>query len=157
MSRRDRDEEYDAEDTLDEDTLDEDTQDLADAVNGVAQRVEEPRGLERDEVAPLPEAAANAPFPVAVPAIRRTAETEDLLNGLIAECHYLMREVALPSAASTSWVDSRNTYLTQAMRLAGTGAEIAGAVAKLRIADRVTPEAQGRIIDAVAKTITEAG
>jgi hypothetical protein len=96
----------------------------------------------------------NAPFAVPAPkTIRRAAETEDLLNGLIAECHYLMREVAMPSAIGTSWEETRNGFLRQAMGLAAVGAEVAGAVAKLRIADRVSPEAQGRIIDAVAKTI----
>ncbi len=96
----------------------------------------------------------NAPFAVPAPkTIRRSAETEDLLNGLIAECHYLMREVAMPSAVGTSWEQTRGGFLSQAMGLANTGANLAGAVAKLRIADRVSPEAQGRIIEAVAKTI----
>ena len=96
----------------------------------------------------------NAPFAVPAPkTIRRAAETEDLLNGLIAECHYLMREVALPSAVGTSWEETRHGFLNRAISLANAGAEVAGAVAKLRIADRISPEAQGRIIDAVAKTI----
>lgn len=99
----------------------------------------------------------SAPFAVPAPkTIRRAAETEDLLNGLIAECHYLMREVAMPSAVGTSWEQTRSSFLRDAMNLAQTGATVAGAVAKLRIADRVNPEAEGRIIDAVAKTIVEA-
>ncbi len=129
---------------------------FAGEVNRVAQRVEEPPELEEDQVHPLQEAKQKAPFPVGAPAIRRTAETEDLLNGLIAECHYLMREVALPSAVGTDWMQTRATFLGHAVDLANTGANVASAVAKLRIADRVGPEAQGRIIDAVAKTIVEA-
>ncbi len=113
-----------------------------------------PRELTSDEAPDLGDAPkANAPFSVAPPAIRRAAETEDLLNGLIAECHYLMREVAMPSAVGTGWEQTRGRFLSQAMNLATTGAEVAGAIAKLRISDRVSPAAQERIIDAVAKTI----
>jgi len=87
-----------------------------------------------DAVSDLGEAVAAAtPFPTpAQPMIAREGDTEYLLNGLIAECHYMMRELALPSAALTREGDLRMRFISSAMDLARTGASVAKAIAKLR-------------------------
>ncbi len=84
------------------------------------------------------QARANAPFadPEA-PKIRRGNDTEDLLNGMIAECHYLMRDVVMPTACRATHPDTRARFLSSAMALAETGGHLAKVVAKLRKADRV--------------------
>src|SRR6185312_6581390 len=64
----------------------------------------------------------NQPFEPPYPApIRRKSDTEDLLNGLIAECHFLMRAVVLPSTLAPE-ARVRRDFLTSAMELARTGA-----------------------------------
>ncbi|HSM96068.1 MAG TPA: hypothetical protein VLT91_08495 [Rhizomicrobium sp.] len=65
-------------------------------------------------------------------AIRNDGGTEHLLNGLIAECHLLMRAVTLPSAMRAGDADTRRQFLESAMRIAQVGAKIGRAVAKLR-------------------------
>jgi hypothetical protein len=78
---------------------------------------------------------ANAPFPTPDGTIiARDGDTEYLLNGLIAECHCIMRELALPTAAKTLQADQRMRFITAAMNLAQTGASVGKAVAKLRTA-----------------------
>jgi hypothetical protein len=81
-------------------------------------------------------AATDAPF--ATPGkvtIRREGDTEDLLNGMIAECHYYMRAVVLPSATRATDVRTRMQFVESAMDLAKTGAAVGKAVARLRLAD----------------------
>ena len=65
-------------------------------------------------------------------AIRNDGDTEHLLNGLIAECHLLMRAVTLPSAMRSGDADTRRQFLDSAMSIAQVGAKIGRAVAKLR-------------------------
>ena len=78
---------------------------------------------------------ARAPFPRPErPVIAREGDTEYLLNGLIAECHYMMRELALPTAAETKEGDQRARFIATAMELARTGASVGKAIAKLRAA-----------------------
>ena len=60
------------------------------------------------------------------------ADTETELNGLIAECRFLMREVAYHSACLTYDPEDRIRYLTAAQNMALTGAKVGETVAKLR-------------------------
>jgi hypothetical protein len=59
-------------------------------------------------------------------------ETEALLNAIIGECHFYMREVAFPSMCHARVADDRLHWLGKAMQLAETGARVAKAVARLR-------------------------
>lgn len=63
--------------------------------------------------------------------------TEALLNGLIDECGFLMREVAFRLVRSAPDVDMVAEHMNRAMALARTGAEVGLAVAKLRRASAV--------------------
>ncbi|MDR3527337.1 MAG: hypothetical protein P4L57_08650 [Rhizomicrobium sp.] len=60
------------------------------------------------------------------------ADTETELNGLIAECRFLMREVAFVSACLTYDPEDRIRYMTSAQNMALTGAKVGDTVAKLR-------------------------
>ncbi|MDE2109773.1 MAG: hypothetical protein KGJ79_01425 [Alphaproteobacteria bacterium] len=60
------------------------------------------------------------------------ADTETLLNGLIAECRFLVREVAFQSACLTPNPDDRMRFLSAAQNIVITGARVGEAVAKLR-------------------------
>lgn len=59
-------------------------------------------------------------------------DTENELNGLIAECRLLMREVAFVSACHTYDTEDRINYLTSAQNLALTAAKIGDTIAGLR-------------------------
>jgi hypothetical protein len=61
-----------------------------------------------------------------------SADTEDLLNGLIGELHFLMREVAFRCIIQTTDADERIRFMNSAMSLAKTGAEVAETVGHLR-------------------------
>jgi len=65
---------------------------------------------------------------------RLPADTETELNGLIAECRFLMREVAFTSACLTYDPDDRIRFLGAAERMALTAAKIGKTVAQLRTA-----------------------
>jgi hypothetical protein len=67
-----------------------------------------------------------------IPEIQNSNCTEFLLNGLIAECHLLMREVALGSMCATNDAHVRAQFMDSAMALARTGAQIAQTVGHLR-------------------------
>ena len=83
------------------------------------------------------------------PEIRGDLDTESLLNGLIAECHLMMREVALPSALRAFDVESRQTALRTAMHFAETGASVGKTIAKLRNAGQVAEMRQRHIVERV--------
>jgi hypothetical protein len=100
-----------------------------------------------------PDIGRDAPFTHArVRNIPRDGDTEDLLNGLIAECHFLMREVALPSAVQVHDAVTRAQFLNTAMSLAETGAKVGRIVAKLRSAGAVTELRQRHIVEQVVVT-----
>jgi hypothetical protein len=84
------------------------------------------------------------------PEIRGDLDTESLLNGLIAECHLMMREIALPSALRAFDVESRQTALHTAMHFAQTGASVGKTIAKLRNAGQVAEMRQRYIVERVA-------
>ena len=84
--------------------------------------------------------------------IERSGNTEELLNGLIAECHLLMRAVTLPSAMRADDTNTRVQFLNSAMRLAKTGAKVGGAVAKLRGAGAISEIRQRHIMERVTTT-----
>jgi hypothetical protein len=67
-----------------------------------------------------------------IPEIQNSACTEFLLNGLIAECHLVMREVALGSMCATVDANVRMRFMDSAMSLARTGAEVAETIGHLR-------------------------
>lgn len=103
------------------------------------------------EVAPKLDAVtpfARAPMRV----IRNEGDTEHLLNGLIAECHLLMRSVALPTAMRSVDADTRNQFLGTAINLAKVGAKVGGAVAKLRGAGTVNEIRQRHVTEHVLTT-----
>jgi hypothetical protein len=66
--------------------------------------------------------------------ITPASDTETELNGLIAECRFLMREVAFASACLTYDPSDRIRYLTAAQGLASTAAVLADSVGRLRAA-----------------------
>jgi hypothetical protein len=61
-----------------------------------------------------------------------SADTEVLLNGLIGELSFLMREVAFRCIIQTTDADERIRFMNRAMSLAKTGAEVAETVGHLR-------------------------
>jgi hypothetical protein len=65
---------------------------------------------------------------------RRNAgqDTEQLLNDLIAECHFLMQDVALRTICQTVEPLERMRFMDTAMSFAVTGAKIADAIGRLR-------------------------
>jgi len=67
-------------------------------------------------------------------------DTETLLNGLIEECRFLMREVAFHSMRLTSDVDDRLRFMSAAESMAMTGAKVGESVAKLRGGTTVVEE-----------------
>ena len=103
----------------------------------------------REAVGDLREAVeARAPSPKPERSvITREGDTEYLLNGLIAECHYMMREIALPTAAETTEGDQRARFISSAIDLARTGASVGKAVAKLRAAGQMPEMRQRHIVE----------
>jgi hypothetical protein len=100
----------------------------------------------------LQKVRATAPFSIPKAAkIRREGDTEDLLNGLIAECHFLMRELATPSACQTADALTRQQFLGSAMELAITGANVGKVVAKLRSAGLVIETHQRQVTENVCR------
>ena len=63
------------------------------------------------------------------------ADTESLLNSMIAECHYLMREVAFRSMCQTRDAHDRVRFMASAMNFATTGAKLAETIVHLRNGD----------------------
>lgn len=84
------------------------------------------RGTEVQEAAPFPTPA--------VAPIARDGDTEYLLNGVIAEMHYIMRELAVPTAAETRDADMRRRYIASAIDLALASAKVGKTVVGLRAA-----------------------
>jgi hypothetical protein len=77
------------------------------------------------------------PFPAPARApIARDGDTEHLLNGVIAEVHYMMRELALPTAAETGDADVRRRFITSSIDLALAAAKVGKTVAGLRAASQ---------------------
>ena len=60
------------------------------------------------------------------------SDTEALLNGLIEDCRFLIREVAFHSARLTPDAQHRLQFLSSAQTLAVTGAKVGRTIAKLR-------------------------
>lgn len=78
------------------------------------------------------------------PPLPAPLDTETELNGLIAECRFLMREVAFNSARLTYDPDDRIRFLSSAESLATTAAKIGGTVAKLRAASHAPSRQEER-------------
>jgi hypothetical protein len=71
-----------------------------------------------------------APVPDRLPAV--DDQTEALLNAIIGECHFYMREVTFPSLCHAGNADDRMGWIGKAVQLAETGAKVGKAVARLR-------------------------
>jgi hypothetical protein len=76
-----------------------------------------------------------APPPASLPAAND--QTEALLNDIIGECHFLMREVAFRSMCQAQVAEDRVNWVGSAIRLAETGAKVAKSVARLRHGPKV--------------------
>lgn len=61
----------------------------------------------------------------------RDGETHLLLNAIIGECHFLMREVTFRSLCRSTELEDRMTWLNATMKLAETGARVGDSVARL--------------------------
>jgi hypothetical protein len=70
--------------------------------------------------------------------IRRPPETSDdtelLLNAMIGECHFMMREVGFRCIIQTSDAQERMQFMNSVMSFARVGAKVAKSVARLRTA-----------------------
>jgi len=75
---------------------------------------------------PLPRLAEQPVLPPSA------ADTEALLNGLIEECRFLLREVAFNSARLTPDADDRIRFLNSAESLVVTSTKVADAIGRLR-------------------------
>jgi hypothetical protein len=96
------------------------------------------------------ETVTNASFESAQPRdIAHIDDTEHLLNGLIAECHFLMRTAALPTVVQAHDADTRARFLNSAMSLASTGAEVGRTIAKLRSAGATAELRQRHVVEHV--------
>lgn len=86
-------------------------------------------------------------------------DTETLLNGLIEDCRFLIREVAFHSARLTPDAQHRLEFLSSAKTLAVTGAEVARTIALLR-QDRPPEPAENRyrmIVEHVQAPVRKGG
>jgi hypothetical protein len=79
----------------------------------------------------VPGRLSDQPFHLA-PSPANTADTETLLNALIGECHFMMREVAFRCIIQSTDADNRVRFMNSAMNLAETGAKVAETVGRLR-------------------------
>jgi hypothetical protein len=82
------------------------------------------------------------------------AETHALLNGLIGECHFYMREVVFRSICNATDHADRVDWVNSAMRLAETGAKVADSVGRLRNGPQITQTAHRMTVE---KVVTSAG
>lgn len=116
--------------------MDQDDDDL-DELEATGQKVEKTARISNYFGTDVPSIEAQvveaAPFvPPVLAAISRESETETLLNGLIAEMHYIMRELALPTAAAAQDIDVRRRCIATTIDLALAGAKVGKTVAGLR-------------------------
>lgn len=102
---------------------------------------------------PLPELPVSAAPGESDPSV----QTEDLLNGLIGECHYLMREVAFRSICQCSDPVDRVQFMRMAMDFAKTGAEVANAVVHLRGGTVISETRQTIRVEHMQKMTTTGG
>ena len=119
--------------------MDDEIEDLKQTVENTLQKLEHRhnpfpgelvagRGIEVRDAAPFP---APERGPIAC-----EGDTEYLLNGVIAEMHYLMRELALPTAADTGDADVRRRFITSSIEIAHAAAKVGKTVAGLRAASQ---------------------
>ena len=94
-----------------------------------------PYSTKRHVRLPMPPVELVAPAREAPP-----PDTETLLNALIAECRFLMHEVAFHSMRLTPDADDRLRFMSAAESMAITGAKVGESVAKLRGGTTVVEE-----------------
>jgi hypothetical protein len=89
------------------------------------------------------------------PPIDPFAGTEALLNSLIVECHFAMREIAIPAALKTKDALTAQRFLSDVMDIAKAGAIVGKTVAMLRAAGCAAEggilEQAGKILPAIQK------
>jgi len=73
-----------------------------------------------------------------------TEQTETLLQGLIAECHHIIRDMVLPSAQATAEDHERRRYLASAVELVRIAATVGDTLVRLR--GGTTQETRQRIV-----------
>ena len=73
-------------------------------------------------------------------------ETQGWLNAVLAECHFLMREVVFRSICATDKLDERAGLLRHSMEIARTAAKVGKSIAELN---------RDRVIEARRKTTVE--
>ena len=83
------------------------------------------------------------------------ADTEVLLNDLIGECGFLMREVAFRCIIQTTDADERIRFMNSAMSMAETGAKVAETVGRLRGVLPFSETRQRLIVEHVQTTVGE--
>ena len=115
---------------------------IREAEAAVIQRADEKGGLFPLEIVPRPYGPPRQPRlpdPAREPALFRPAppipvaeDAEAELTGIIAECRFLMREMAFHSARLTPNPEVRVQFIDSACRLAEAGARVAEGVARLR-------------------------
>ena len=109
---------------------------------------EDPKHQGRQRLVRLPE--AKMPMPT-------TSDTETLLNLLIEDCHFLIRELAFHSARLTPDQGARLSFLAAAGTLAEQGAKVAGAIAGLRSGGPIVRESRQRMIVEHVQTVRGEG
>ncbi len=83
----------------------------------------------------VPRASTALDLPARIPprrAAKFTDDTETMLNAMIGDCHFLMREVAYRCAVQSSDAVDRLSFLRGALGCAETGAKLADSIARLR-------------------------
>jgi hypothetical protein len=79
------------------------------------------------------------------------ADTETLLNGLIDECGFLMREVALRMMLGSNTMEGQIAFMDRAMQLAETGAKVGDTVGRLRGGQPASETRQRVIVERVER------
>jgi hypothetical protein len=92
-----------------------------------------------------------------VPTLDASMGTEMLLNNMLAECHGVMRHLAIPLAAEAPDPYSCRQFLSEAVSLVRAGAAIGKTVAMLRAADRYAEAGTFEQMDKVFPAIEKNG
>lgn len=107
----------------------------------------QPLGGWRQPRLPDPAVSPHGHWSKAVPPVCVGAdETEAQLNGLIADCRLLLREVAFHSARLACEAGDRVRFLEAGCRIAETGAKVGRTVARLRGGTAVVAEHRQRMV-----------
>lgn len=84
-------------------------------------------------------------------------KTRALLNDLLGECHFLMKEVAFRSICQSGDVETRMDFLNAAMRLAETGAKVGDSAGRLRNGPVVSQTAHRMTVEKIVTNLDGRG